>query len=226
VEAMKEKYIIISSLLACICLYFIEQYLGVSYVVKTMSKLIFFIILPLIYLKLIKKSNIAEELNLKRLDKKRLKLGFMFGITSFLIVLAAYYILKGTIDLNDIISDLKAKNITPANFILIGLYVTLGNSFLEEFFFRGFIFLNLYNLKKKKLAYFFSSILFALYHIGIFKAWFNIWLILLCLLGLIIIGFVFNWLNTKSKNFINSWLVHILADSAIILIGLSMFEII
>ncbi len=223
---MKEKYIIISSLLACACLYIIEQYLGVSYAVKTLSKLIFFIILPLIYIKKIKKSNIAEELNLKHLDKKRFKLGFIFGLGSFLIVLAAYFIFKGVIDLNDIVNDLKEKNITPANFILIGLYVTLGNSLLEEFFFRGFIFLNLYDMQKEKLAYFYSSVLFGLYHIGIFKAWFNIGLILLCLLGLITVGFIFNWLNTKSKNFINSWLVHIFADSAIILIGLKMFEII
>jgi membrane protease YdiL (CAAX protease family) len=223
---MKEKYIIISSLLACICLYFIEQYLGVSYVVKTLSKIIFFVIIPIIYIKIVKKSNIMEELNLRYLDKNRFKLGFIFGISSFLIVLAAYFIFKGAIDLNGIVSDLQEKNITPANFILIGLYVTLGNSLLEEFFFRGFIFLNLYNMKKEKLAYLYSSMLFGLYHIGIFKAWFNIWLILLCLVGLITVGFIFNWLNTKSNNFINSWLVHIFADSAIILIGLKMFEII
>jgi uncharacterized protein len=226
VEAMKEKYIIISSLLACICLYVIEQYLGVSYVVKTLSKIIFFAIIPIIYIKLIKKSNIVAELNLRHLDRKRLKLGFIFGTASFLIVLAAYVIFKGVIDLNSITSDLQEKNITAVNFIFIGLYVTLGNSLLEEFFFRGFIFLNLYNLKKEKLAYFYSSVLFGFYHIGIFKAWFNIWLILLCLVGLITVGFIFNWLNTKSKNFINSWLVHIFADSAIILIGLRMFNII
>jgi uncharacterized protein len=223
---MKEKYIIISSLLACICLYFIEQYLGVSYVVKTLSKIIFFVIIPIIYIKIVKKSNIIEELNLRYLDKNRFKLGFIFGISSFLIVLAAYFIFKGAIGLNGIVSDLREKNITPANFILIGLYVTLGNSLLEEFFFRGFIFLNLYNMKKEKLAYLYSSMLFGLYHIGIFKAWFNIWLILLCLVGLITVGFIFNWLNTKSNNFVNSWLVHIFADSAIILIGLKMFEII
>jgi uncharacterized protein len=223
---MKEKYIIISSIVACICLYFIEQYLGVSYVVKTLSKIIFFVIIPIIYIKIVKKSNIMEELNLRYLDKNRFKLGFIFGISSFLIVLAAYFIFKGAIDLNGIVSDLREKNITPSNFILIGLYVTLGNSLLEEFFFRGFIFLNLYNMKKEKLAYLYSSMLFGLYHIGIFKAWFNIWLILLCLVGLITVGFIFNWLNTKSNNFINSWLVHIFADSAIILIGLKMFEII
>jgi hypothetical protein len=61
---------------------------------------------------------------------------------------------------------------------------------------------------------------------AIFKNWFNPALIALALFGLIFIGFVFDWLNTKSENFINSWLVHIMADSAIIIIGLKMFNMI
>lgn len=86
--------------------------------------------------------------------------------------------------------------------------------------------MNLYELKFKKTAYVYSSLLFALYHIAIFKSWFNIWLILLALTGLISVGFIFNFIDTKSNNFINSWIVHILADMAIMLIGMKMFGII
>lgn len=224
---MKQKYIIISSLISCLGLYFIEQVIGVNYALKTLFKLILFIIVPYIYIKFIGKSTIQAELNLKQLDKKKLRLGFLFGVSSFLLILISYLLFKGVIDLNNIAKELQNKSkITPANFIFVGLYITFVNSFLEEFFFRGFIFLNLYNMKKQKFGYVFSSLLFGLYHIAIFKTWFNIWLIIICLLGLITIGFVFNWLNTKSKNFINSWIVHILADSAIILIGFKMFNII
>ena len=110
--------------------------------------------------------------------------------------------------------------------MLVGIYITLGNSFLEEFFFRGFIFLNLYNQGYKKIAYIYSSLLFGVYHIAIFKTWFSPLLTVLALLGLVIAGIVFNWIDTKSENFINSWIVHILADSAIIIIGMGMFGII
>jgi membrane protease YdiL (CAAX protease family) len=224
---MKQKYIILSSFIACICLYVIEQALGVNYAVKTISKLLLFILIPYIYIKFIKGSNIITELNLRDLDKSRFKLGFIFACVSFLIVLLGYFIFKGAIDLNSIAQEMQNKSkITPANFLLVGLYVTVGNSFLEEFFFRGFIFLNLYNMKKEKLAYVYSSLLFGLYHIAIFKTWFNVWITLLCLLALVTVGFIFNWLNTKSNNFINSWLVHIFADAAIIFIGLRMFEMI
>lgn len=224
---MKEKYIIVSSLVACITLYIIEQYLGVNYAVKTISKIILFVLVPYLYIKFIRKSDFKTELNIRSLDKKRLRLGFIFGLVSFLIVLIGFVIFQGMIDLERIALELQTKSkITPANFLLIGFYITFGNSFLEEFFFRGFIFLNLYNLKREKLAYVYSSLMFGLYHIAIFKTWFSPLIILLCLLGLITVGLLFNWLNTKSKNFINSWLVHILADTAVILIGLRMFNII
>jgi membrane protease YdiL (CAAX protease family) len=224
---MKRRYIILSSLIACILLYFVEQVLIVSYVIKTSIKIMFFILIPYIYMKFIKKQSQSKALNYKNIDKNHLKMGFLFGILSFLIILIAYYILRNVIDLQSISEDLQNKSkITASSFIFVGLYITLGNSFLEEYFFRGFIFLNLYEHNSKKFAYIYSSLLFGLYHIGIFKAWFNIELVGLALLGLIAVGFIFNWLDTKSENFINSWIVHILADSAIILIGLRMFGIV
>jgi membrane protease YdiL (CAAX protease family) len=227
VENMKQRYIFVSSLIACMLLYLVEQVLGVDYFVKTFSKVMIFTLVPYVYIKAVKKSSIVEELNLRKLNKKNFKLGFLFGMSAFTILIAGYFIFKNFIDLDTIAAELTTKlKITPGNFIFIGLYITFGNSFLEEFFFRGFVFLNLHNTGDKRLAYIYSSLLFALYHIAIFKSWFNIWLILLCLLGLFIVGLLFNWLNTKSKNFINSWLVHILADSAIILIGMRMFRII
>lgn len=202
---MKKKYIILSSLIACILLYFVEQVLVVNYVVKTVIKILFFIIIPYIYSKFIKKQKLSTTINYKNIDRYHLRMGFIVGILSFLIILIAYYVLRNSIDLQSIAVSLQNKSkITASNFIFVGLYITLGNSFLEEYFFRGFIFLNLYELKSRKYAYIYSSLLFGLYHIAIFKAWFNIGLVGLALIGLISIGFIFNWIDTKSKNFINS----------------------
>ncbi len=224
---MKRQYIIISALLACIALYFIEQVIITDYLVKTITKVLLFTLIPTVYMKRFKKQRVEQALHHPQINHRRLKLGFLFGIAAFAIILLVYYFLHPVIDLDRIASELQTKSkITPANFILVGLYITLGNSFLEEFFFRGFVFLNLYELNHKKTAYIYSALLFGFYHIAIFKTWFNMGLTSLALVGLIGIGFVFNWLDTQSKNFINSWIVHILADSAIILIGLKMFEMI
>lgn len=224
---MKKKYIILSSLIACIILYYVEQVLVVSYLVKTVIKILFFIFIPYAYSKIIKKQKISKAINYKNIDKEHLKMGFLFGILSFFIILITYYLLRNIIDLKSISEKLQSNSkITASSFIYVGLYITFINSFLEEYFFRGFIFLNLYEFKRKKFAYIYSSLLFGIYHIAIFKTWFNIGLVGLALIGLISIGFIFNWLDTRSKNFINSWIVHILADSAIIIIGLRMFGLV
>lgn len=222
-----KTYIIVTSLAACIMLYLIEQVFAVDYMTKTIAKLILFVTIPYIYLRFVKRSNIIDSLNLKKFDVSTFKLGLIIGAVSFAVIITAYFILGKYIDFNEIVQELQSKSqITPSNFIIVGLYITFGNSFLEELFFRGFIFLNLFNQGSKKLAYIYSSVLFGVYHIAIFKTWFNPLLVGIALFGLISIGFVFNWLDTKSNNFMNSWLVHILADSAIIIIGMKMFNMI
>lgn len=218
-------YIVLFSIAACGLLYYVEQRLMVSYGVKTLSKLTLFILGPLFYIVKVKKTSLKSALNLGRKTGKSAKLGIILGILSFVILLMAYNVVGLFMDFGSIVGELKNVNVTAKNIIIIGLYITFGNSLLEEFFFRGFVFLNLYQLGFKKSGYFFSALLFSLYHIGIFKNWFEPWVMALALFGLISIGLIFNWLCTKTNNFINSWIVHILADSAIILIGFKLFGI-
>lgn len=216
-------YIIISSLMICFVLYYIEQILQVDYITKTFIKVVLFTTVPLFYIKICKKTTFKKAFRYDTLERKDFKIGFILGIMSFLVIIITYFILKDRIDFQEILQDLESRSINATNFIWVALYITLGNSFLEEFFFRGFVFLNLYETKCKSTAYIYSSLLFALYHIAIFKSWFNMWLIALALVGLITIGFIFNFIDTKSKNFINSWIVHILADIGIVLIGVKLF---
>lgn len=222
----KHTYILVSSLLACVLMYYVEQVMKVNYLTKTLIKVVIFTIIPYTYIWLYKKSTLKIAVNYKNTDKKHLKVGAILGFASFLAILTAYFSLKDIINLQGIAQELQNKSkITPVNFIFVALYITFGNSFLEEFFFRGFVFLNLYEMKSKKTAYIYSSFLFALYHIAIFKSWFDVGLMALALTGLIVIGLIFDFIDTKSKNFINSWIVHILADMAIMLIGMKMFGI-
>lgn len=208
-------------------MYYVEQVMKVDYLTKTIAKIVVFTIVPYIYIRLYKKSNIITSLRCKETNKNNIKIGIILGSISFIIILVTYFILKDVINLQSISQELQNKSkVTPVNFLFVAAYITFGNSFLEEFFFRGFIFLNLYEMNLKKTAYLFSSLLFALYHMAIFKTWFDIKLILLALFGLITIGFIFDYIDTKSKNFFNSWIVHILADAAIMLIGMRMFGII
>lgn len=217
-----KKLIVSASIIACLLLYYLEQILEVNYMIKTSSKWIVFLLIPFILDRFIDKNS-----NPKQFNKKGMLFGFLFGLSSFIIIIVAYILLKDFINFDEIVNEMETKSkITAANFIFIAIYITLGNSLLEEFFFRGFIFLNLRQLGEEKFAYLFSSLLFAIYHISIFQTWFTLPLTLLVLFGLFTIGIIFNWLNTKTNTIINSWIVHILADLAIIIIGLRLFQII
>lgn len=214
------NYIIISAILCAGMLFVIEQVLLADYLTKTISKIILFTLSQIILIKGIRKTSFKEGLNLKLVDKKTAAMGIGLGILAGAILIGAFLLFKKLINLDVIFLELEAKSkITAANYLLVTTYFSFGNSFLEEFFFRGFIFLNLYKMGYKKLAYIFSAGLFSLYHIGIFRGWFRIEIFLLCLIGLFVTGVVFNYVDTKSENFLNSWAIHIIADVAIVIIG-------
>lgn len=214
------NFIIFTSVLCVIILFAIEQILMVDYLTKTVSKIILFTMSPIVFIKIIRKTSLKEGLNLKLVDKETIGVGILLGVLSAFILVGAFMFFKKIINMDVIFLELATKSkITSTNYLIVTTYFTFANSFLEEFFFRGFIFTNLNKMGYKKVGYIFSSLLFALYHIGIFKNWFSIELILLCILGLFITGIVFNYVDTKSDNFLNSWAIHILADLTIVIIG-------
>jgi membrane protease YdiL (CAAX protease family) len=200
-----------------------DHVLTLNYVGTTLLKVTTFLVIPFLWQKL---NWHPLYLVPKQHRLREIYIGIILGLGSFAILIASYFVLGQFIDFNSILTELSTKSsINASNFLWVGLYITLGNSFVEEFFFRGFIFLTLYEEGKVKFAYLFSSCLFALYHISIFKSWFNPLFMGIALIGLTFIGFVFNYVNRESKSIINSWLIHIFADSAIILIGLWLFRI-
>lgn len=215
--------IVLSSILICGIFYIIEQYTTLPYLFTTLGKIILFggTSCALYYLY---NNRSPKELILSETGIKNVKFGIVIGLLVLIVVWIGYFIFRSMIDLDLIMEELLTSSaITKYNYPLVALYITFGNSFLEEIFFRGFIFLQLYSKGYKNLAYIFSSGLFAIYHIAIFKTWFNPIIILIALVGLFVGGIIFNYINTKTKSILNSWLVHIFADIAIVAIGFTMF---
>lgn len=214
------NYIIFTAIICATLLFIIEQVFMANYLVKTISKIILFTSTQVIFIKYLRKIKLKDGLNLKRVDLKTLNIGLILGVLSGAILLGTFMLVKRLIDMDYIFLELATKSkITAANYYIATTYFTFGNSFVEEFFFRGFIFLNLYKIGYKKLGYLFSSSLFAIYHIAIFKNWFRFDIMILCMLGLFMIGLVFDYVDTKSDNFLNSWAIHIIADMVIVGIG-------
>lgn len=113
--------------------------------------------------------------------------------------------------------------VNTGNYTYVALFIVVFNSLLEEFLFRGFVFLQLAKTGNRIFAYVYSSLLFASYHLLIIGGWFNPILMGLALLALFTIGMVFDYLNEKPGHILNSWIAHVFADAAIILIGFRLF---
>lgn len=151
----------------------------------------------------------------------------MLALAIYMGIMTAYFILRSFIDLDNIQNILSdSLNISKTNFIYVALYISFINSLLEEFFFRGFIFLNLNGTMTRWKAYVISAFGFSIYHVAILSNWFNPLLFIVALIGLFVGGVIFNWLDEKTQNIYNSWLVHMFANFAINTVGLMMYNII
>ncbi|EPD51305.1 hypothetical protein HMPREF1210_01903 [Paenisporosarcina sp. HGH0030] len=212
-----KKWTVIFSLISIFFLLWIEQGLEVTYVWKTFAKVMAFVIFPALLLRGYK----FEFLQIRKTQKKSIYLASGLGIVVAGTVLSAFMLLNDSIDLVALQIDLETRvGVTASVFPFVAVYILLGNSFLEEFFFRGLL-VDL--LRDSKLKWFLPSLFFAIYHIAIFLPWFDWPILILAVAGLFIGGLIFQWINEKSGTIYPSWIIHIFADIGVLLIGVYMF---
>lgn len=213
------------AIFSIIVMYIIDSKINPGYIYKSIFKLIVFMIIPMIYTYKNKNINLLDMFKVK--SRKYLLYSLFIGLMVYAIIMFAYLILKNFIDLENIKRILDNNlNVNRDNFIFISIYISFVNSLLEEFFFRGFLFLNLNKLILSKYAYIVSSLAFAIYHVAIMANWFNVGLFIIAMTGLFVGGLIFNYLNDKGSNIYGSWLVHMMANFAINTVGFIMFGII
>ncbi len=221
----KKTYILCLLIIAfCVIMAFIDGVFKADYFIKSGIKLILFAVFPLLY------SVCDNQIFIKNLFKADIKLIKnipLLCVALYSLILCSYLLLKDIFDFSNITKSLTSNiGVNGQNFIFVSLYISFINSFLEEFFFRGFAFLNLVKIKGRAFAYIFSSLVFSLYHVAMMIGWFSWGLFILVLVGLFAGGMIFNYLNEKSGSIYPSWLVHISANFAINTIGFILFEII
>ncbi|BES63823.1 CPBP family intramembrane metalloprotease [Gottschalkiaceae bacterium SANA] len=222
---MKKSCVVMAiGIMACGILYGIEQGIHVDYLTQSLVKIFLFLVIPLGFIRAEREERNMTVNRQRGARKNGWWHAILLGIFSFAAVLGGYYLLRSFIDFPHIVEDLQTRlKVSQMNYLLIGAYVVFFNSFLEEVFFRGFIFARLYRNGQRVWAYLLSSLLFALYHISIFKTWFTWPMMVLALCGLAIGGLIFCWLNRKTLRIYHSWIAHIFADLAIIWIGYTLF---
>ena len=214
----RNQYIIcIAAIVCCGIMAAVDGILRPGYALKSIIKIAVFLLIPLL---LSRKDPNLVCLQLFRPKKKGPISAILVGVGIYILIIGAYFLIGPFFDFSKIADSLtKNAGVTKENFLFVSIYISFINSFLEEFFFRGFIFSNLKVAANRSVAYLFSALLFSFYHVAIMIGWFSPALFLLVMTGLTVGGVIFNWLNEKLDTIYASWLTHMFANFAINTIG-------
>lgn len=208
--------IIIFIITCCAIMAFVETVIEPTYVIKSAIKAVVFLLLPLIFARVadIKLFDHSFALNRKSIIKL-----LALGCCIYAIIIGAYALTKNIFDYSVLVESLSTdQNVDGDRFVWVALYISFCNSFLEEFLFRFVSFIELLKYTSRKLAYVFSSVIFAVYHIAMLGASFPPILLFLVVIGLAVGGCIFDFVDEKSDNIYNSWIIHMFADFAIMTI--------
>ncbi|MFB1050955.1 CPBP family intramembrane glutamic endopeptidase [Paraliobacillus sp. JSM ZJ581] len=216
--------IIILVTVSCIVMAWVDAIWTPNYALKSGIKLLLFLVIPISYAMINHNTSFSQLFSFK---KQKILHPFLLGVTVYLLIIGAYFSFGSFFDLTNITASLQSTiGVSKNNFIFVALYISFINSLLEEFFFRGFAFLQLKKHTNRKAAYFFSASIFAIYHVAIMLDWFSIGLFIVLVVSLVFAGMLFNWLNEKNESIYTSWFVHMAANFAINTIGFILFGII
>lgn len=204
----------------------VDVFLQLSYGQRSLVKGILFLILPLIYSRMTPGFHLLGVFG-KGAGKKGFLSSLLLGVLVYGGLMGLYLLIQGFLDLKQIESAIVTNmSVDRENFLPVALYISFGNSLLEEFFFRGFGCLKLGEKSSRLFAYSVSAALFALYHLPMVSGWTSPLITGLGIFGLFLSGIFFNLLNAGKGNLYNSYMVHMFANFAINTIGLQMFGLI
>lgn len=209
--------VVLLAVLACAVIGFFDAFAPVPYLFKAIGKTLLFLGIPVVYGK--KRGGFSLRA-LYRFRIESMIPALFFGGLAFFVILGSYYLTLAYVDLSAIVGELDTRmDIDKGNFLFVAVYIAVWNSMLEEFFFRGFLYLRLRDLWTAKTSHVVAASVFALYHVAIMLRWFDLWVFGVCMLALVIGGIVFQLLADETGSILPCWFTHSCANIAINLIG-------
>ncbi|MFI3173617.1 MAG: CPBP family glutamic-type intramembrane protease [Bacillota bacterium] len=211
------KKIIFGLIFATFCMAIVDGVWQLPYLEKSISKAILFTVLPFCCVEN-KKTFFSKLL---KFEKKGFFVGIFLGVLLGGFLFFGYLLLKNFLDFSNIVPSLeRTLGVTKENFLFVSMYIAICNSFLEEFFFRGFGFLELKRHTSVRCSATLSALLFALYHVAMIVGWVPFPLVCLAIFGLFCGGLIFNYLNYRYESLYPSWFVHLFCNVGINSVGL------
>ena len=194
-----------------------------DYAYTSAFKVVVFLLCPFVYFKLSKEGSYKElfSLFLMKRNRKNILITVGLGILVFAFITIAFLITLPFIDRAMVVNALTGNGITRGNTVFVFIYIIVINAALEQLFFRGFVFMGLYRMGVKRYAFAYSAVLFSVYHIPILFGAISFGFLILCTVGLIAAGLIFNVLTVKFESILGSLIVHISANLALnLMVGL------
>lgn len=217
----KKMFLPLSFVLALLGYYLLVKSLQPTYVVKAAVKLILFFGLPIAYFYLCGNiSLLRQRLLPSPFPWKRLLKLLLPGITMIVLINILADPLVALFGIEQIVNDVVSRTRTSKAILLIAfIYIPFINGLAEEIFFRGFYYLEIAQIYRGSAASIFSAFLFALYHLALINSWFSWQVLLLSMSGLFAIGLILNALVKKNGDILGAWLLHAIANIAILSIS-------
>ncbi len=211
--------------LGCLFICFIEVGYQPPYLIKSICKITLFVACITIFQVVDADAKLLDMFARPR--ARQLLIGLAEGVGVYALILCSFLVFRRHVDFSRIAQALSNDgSINRDNFLFVSLYISFFNSLLEEIFFRGFAYLSLRRYIPERIAASLSAMAFSLYHFVIMASWFELVIFVVLLLSLFVAGLLFNWMDAKSDNIYNSWLVHMFANFAINTVGFLMFSMI
>lgn len=172
---------------------------------------------------------LREPFSTRRFTRQNAIAGLKTGVIFFAMTLVAYFFVFEPYNLLSGSSDAITQKISefgvtsPISFILMAIYISVLHSFLEEYYWRWFVFRKLREFTGFSTALVISSVGFALHHIVVISyyapAEYARVLIPLAALSVFFAGAVWAYQYEKSRSLWVVWISHLLADIALMIVG-------
>jgi membrane protease YdiL (CAAX protease family) len=165
----------------------------------------------------------------KQKNQKAFLIALATGVISLAVGLSIYtFVLKAQLQNSLVKSEIQTKLSafgvsSPIQYLFLALFISVIHSFLEEYYWRGFIFSELRKRFTQTAAVLLSSVAFTLHHIIIIERYSRIepkfLYIALGSSAVLICGIIWAIQYSFSKKLWVSWISHVTADWVVLWIG-------
>lgn len=180
--------------------------------------------LPVVWVALFDRS----AFRIGRLRPDGIRLGILFGLAVAVFAFALYTgVLRNSALLVDAPERLRSKlrdfgAATPLRYAALVAFLSVINAFLEEYYWRWFIFARLKKYLSLATAILISSLGFMSHHVIVLGVYFpgRFWTAVVPFsLAIALGGAVWAWIYQKSGSLIGPWISHLIVDVAVMAIG-------